>query len=68
MIIIVSIEECFYKPDPFPLYLETIMGKKNTEKVKVKKKCCAKFKKKGKCCSKCPVAVKIQKKLEKAAS
>lgn len=45
------------------------MGKKKKDaKKKMKKKCCAKFKKKGKCCSKCPIAVKMQKKIEKAAT
>ena len=44
--------------------------KKNLEKKigKTKKKCCAKFKKKGKCCSKCPIALKIQQKIEKSAA
>jgi hypothetical protein len=43
------------------------MAKKKKEKTKIKKKCCAKFKKKGKCCSKCPIAVTLQKKIEKAS-
>ncbi len=30
---------------------------------KVDKKCCSKFTKKGKCCSKCPISIKLQKKI-----
>lgn len=41
------------------------MGKK---KKKAKKKCCEKYVKKGKCCGKCPLASKIQSKIEKASS
>jgi|GEM_PF-5303476 len=46
------------------------MGKKKKDKTKKdtkKKKCCAKFKKKGECCSKCPINVKVQKKIKQAA-
>ena len=42
--------------------------KKELKTIKVQKKCCAKFKKKGKCCSKCPIAVKVQQKIEKVAN
>lgn len=45
------------------------MGKKKKNKAKkeTKKKCCAKYKKKGECCSKCPISVKVQKKIKQAA-